>query len=52
MYMHILQVYMYMHVSAYVYHSNINIRVMIVSGSKSACLLATTDGSGPVGDVL
>ena len=48
MYMHMLQVYMYMHVSAYAYHSN---RVMIVSGSKSACLLAATDGSGPVGDV-
>ena len=47
MYMHILQVCM--HVSAY--HSNINIRVMIVSGSKFVWLLAAADGSGLIGDV-
>ena len=49
MYMHILQVCM--HVSAYAYHSNINIRVMIVSGSKFVWLLAAADGSSLVGDV-
>ena len=47
---HIVNYYEHIvHVS--VYHSNINIRAMIVSGSKFVWLLTAADGSGPVDDV-
>ena len=39
------------HAYVSVYHSSINIRAMIFSGSKFVWLLAAADGSGPFGDV-